>query len=106
MSGQICGQVRPHAIRSEVPVPTHSRGFWGRDRLFSMSPTSRIRQLTALACLMASFVSGAAAQQPPPKFDVYVQRVMQTFTVPGLSVAIVKDGKVVLARGYGVRRMG
>src|SRR6476619_5522477 len=31
---------------------------------------------------------------------------MQTFTVPGLSVAIVKDGKVVLAKGYGIRRMG
>jgi CubicO group peptidase (beta-lactamase class C family) len=31
---------------------------------------------------------------------------MQTFTVPGLAVAIVKDGKVVLAKGYGVRRMG
>src|SRR5829696_3390720 len=46
------------------------------------------------------------AQRPPPNFDAYVQRVMQTFTVPGLSVAIVKDGKVVLARGYGVRRMG
>lgn len=48
----------------------------------------------------------AAGQQPPPKFDQYVKRVMETFTVPGLSVAIVKDGKVVLARGYGVRRMG
>ena len=31
---------------------------------------------------------------------------MQTFTVPGLSVAVVKDGKVVLAKGYGIRRMG
>ena len=31
---------------------------------------------------------------------------METFTVPGLAVAIVKDGKVVLAKGYGVRRMG
>jgi len=48
----------------------------------------------------------AAAQQQPPKFDGYVQRVMQTFTVPGLSVAVVKDGKVILAKGYGVRRMG
>jgi CubicO group peptidase (beta-lactamase class C family) len=46
------------------------------------------------------------AQQPPPKFDAYVQRVMRTFSVPGMSVAIVKDGKVLLARGYGVRRMG
>lgn len=48
----------------------------------------------------------ATAQQAPPKFDQYVKRVMETFTVPGLSVAIVKDGKVVLAKGYGVRRMG
>ena len=48
----------------------------------------------------------AAGQQPPPKFDQYVKRVMETFAVPGLSVAIVKDGKVVLAKGYGVRRMG
>src|SRR5215218_4504484 len=46
------------------------------------------------------------AQRAPPDFDNYVKRVMQTFTVPGLSVAIVKDGKVVLAKGYGVRRMG
>ena len=46
------------------------------------------------------------AQQPPPGFDAHIQRVMQTFTVPGLSVAIVRDGKVMLAKGYGVRRMG
>jgi CubicO group peptidase (beta-lactamase class C family) len=51
-------------------------------------------------------ISDLHAQQPPPGFDNYVKRVMQTFTVPGLSVAIVKDGKVVLAKGYGVRRMG
>jgi CubicO group peptidase (beta-lactamase class C family) len=31
---------------------------------------------------------------------------MRTFTVPGLSVAIVKDGKILLSKGYGVRRMG
>ena len=48
----------------------------------------------------------STAQQPPPGFDSYVKRVMQTFTVPGLSVAIVKDGKVVVAKGYGVRRLG
>jgi CubicO group peptidase (beta-lactamase class C family) len=59
----------------------------------------------AFVLLIATPLS-APAQQPPPKFDAYVQRVMQTFTVPGLAVAIVKDGKVVLAKGYGVRRMG
>jgi CubicO group peptidase (beta-lactamase class C family) len=31
---------------------------------------------------------------------------METFEVPGLALAIVKDGEVVLAEGYGVRRLG
>ena len=31
---------------------------------------------------------------------------MTTFEVPGLAVAIVKDGAVVATRGYGVRRLG
>jgi CubicO group peptidase (beta-lactamase class C family) len=31
---------------------------------------------------------------------------MKTFEVPGMAVAVVKDGRVVLAKGYGVRRLG
>jgi CubicO group peptidase (beta-lactamase class C family) len=56
--------------------------------------------------LLAGAPGTGICQQAPPDFDGYVKRVMQTFTVPGLAVAIVKDGRVVLAKGYGVRRMG
>lgn len=38
--------------------------------------------------------------------DAYVARVMATFEVPGIALAIVKDGKVVAAKGYGVRKLG
>jgi CubicO group peptidase (beta-lactamase class C family) len=31
---------------------------------------------------------------------------MKTFGVPGMAVAVVKDGQVVLAKGYGVRKLG
>ena len=31
---------------------------------------------------------------------------MTTFEVPGVALAVVKDGKVVVAKGYGVRRLG
>ena len=31
---------------------------------------------------------------------------MRTFDVPGIAVAIVKDGKIVVAKGYGVRKLG
>jgi CubicO group peptidase (beta-lactamase class C family) len=31
---------------------------------------------------------------------------MKTFDVPGIAVAIVKDGKIAVAKGYGVRKLG
>ena len=39
-------------------------------------------------------------------FDAFVEGVRRQFDVPGIAVAIVKDGKVVLERGYGVRELG
>ncbi len=38
-------------------------------------------------------------------FDAYVDNVREAFDVPGISVAIVKDGKVVLEAGYGFRQL-
>jgi len=37
--------------------------------------------------------------------DAYVARVLTEFQVPGLSVAIVKDSKITLTKGYGVRKL-
>ena len=31
---------------------------------------------------------------------------MRTFDVPGIGLSIVKDDEVVIAKGYGVRRLG
>ena len=42
----------------------------------------------------------------PPDLDSYVTNSMKTFDVPGMGVAIVKDGKVLVAKGYGVRKLG
>ncbi len=58
--------------------------------------------------IAASLASPVAAQQTrlPKNLDAYVQGALSTFQVPGVGLAIVKDGKVLLARGYGVRRWG
>lgn len=69
------------------------------------------KSLIALAAI-ALLGTQAPAQTPsrlPAQmkgFDAYVQHVMEQWQVPGLAVAIVKDGKVVLAKGYGVREVG
>ena len=66
------------------------------------------RKLQPFALLFALLCAGSTLAQntPPADLDAYVARVMKTFDVPGLSVAIVKDGKVALAKGYGVRKLG
>ena len=48
----------------------------------------------------------SVAQPAPPRIDAYTARVLSAFEVPGIALAIVKDGHVVLAKGYGVREMG
>src|ERR1700726_1244621 len=43
---------------------------------------------------------------PPADLDAYVASSMKTFDVPGMAVAIVKDGKIVVTKGYGIRKLG
>lgn len=65
------------------------------------------RVLIILIC--ASLAAPVAAQKAPwsqPELDAFVQHVMKEFEVPGLALSVVKDGKAVLAKGYGVRKLG
>ncbi len=42
----------------------------------------------------------------PADLDAYIGRALQDWGVPGAAVTIVKDGGLVAAMGYGVRRLG
>ncbi|HMH32213.1 MAG TPA: serine hydrolase [Puia sp.] len=56
--------------------------------------------LASAQCIMAqvpSFVKDS--------LDVYVERSMKSWKIPGLAVCIVKDGQVVLMKGYGTKAM-
>lgn len=48
----------------------------------------------------------ALSQADVQKIDRYITQSQKAWEIPGMSVAIVKDGKVVLARGYGVKQLG
>ena len=67
--------------------------------------TVKIRSVLVLLAL-ALFVCGANAQVlTQTDIDKLVERSMKAFDVPGISVGVIKDGKVVIAKGYGVRSL-
>ena len=58
----------------------------------------------ALAC--ALFVAGACVAAPPDDLHRYAKRTLEKFDVPGMTVAIVEQGRPSEVRNYGVRRRG
>lgn len=66
------------------------------DTIRSMRATRHAVLLTLLPCLLAA----------QPDLDSTAARAMKEFEVPGMAVLVVKDGRTVASRGYGVRRLG
>ncbi len=62
----------------------------------------RIRYIPGFIFLLI-ISSIAQDPAPPPDFEDYIKQVRSTFEVPGISVAIVKDDKVILSAGYGTK---
>jgi CubicO group peptidase (beta-lactamase class C family) len=57
-------------------------------------------------CLLMFLTFRCIAQDINALVDKTVEQARRGFNVPGISVAVVKDGNVVLSKGYGIRRLG
>lgn len=62
--------------------------------------------LLSLSVVVSPEVAGQRTRDPLAGLDAYVTRVMSDWGVPGASVAIVRGDSVLVARGYGVRKLG
>lgn len=56
-------------------------------------------------CLMCIAFVFASGQMNSTKLNQLVENTLKTFDVPGISLGIIKDGKVVFADGFGVRSL-
>ena len=61
--------------------------------------------LAASALALALSLPRAQAQLPPAfaDWDLFISQQMALWKVPGLSIALVKDGKLIQSHGYGLR---
>ncbi len=75
-----------------------------RSRRPTRPPWFLILGIALLASATCS--SKATAEETLAGLEGYVTKAMSEWEVPGLAIAVVKDDKVVLASGYGVRKLG
>jgi len=62
-----------------------------------------------LCCLLIWVAFAAPCAGAEDRFgglDSYIREAMEKWRVPGLAIAVIKDGELVLARGYGDRQIG
>jgi len=67
-----------------------------------------MKRLFLLAFLFTIAISAQSQNlaQQVKEFDAYIEASRKLYEVPGLAVTVVKDGKVILSKGYGVRQLG
>jgi CubicO group peptidase (beta-lactamase class C family) len=72
-----------------------------KTRILALLLLASLRQLAALA----QTAPPVTAPLDVAALDATVARTLKAFDVPGIAVAVVKDGQVVVAKGYGVRSL-
>jgi CubicO group peptidase (beta-lactamase class C family) len=58
---------------------------------------------TSASAPVAPATAAQQRQDPFAGFDEFVAATMKQWNVPGLAIAVIRDGKVLLAKGYGTR---
>jgi CubicO group peptidase (beta-lactamase class C family) len=77
--------------------------FGALDHMKLLCPTLFVSLFAAASFLCGYSVATAAVNDPVADLNAFIMRALEEYQVPGAAVAVVKDGKVALVKGYGVR---
>jgi len=62
--------------------------------------------LILIILVLPLYVTAQSLEDKLREIDAYAEKARQDWKIPGMAVAIVKDDKVVFAKGYGVLKLG
>src|SRR6185295_19760797 len=71
-----------------------------------MKPRKTILPVLLLVLVLAGAQTSRAQEAPLQGFDEYVNKAIKDWEVPGVAIAVIKDDRIVLAKGYGVKKLG
>lgn len=66
----------------------------------------KIYSLLFLLFIFPAFVFAQTNDAKLAEIDAYANKVMKDWNQPGMAIAVVRDGKTVFAKGYGVQKIG
>lgn len=66
----------------------------------------KIYSLIFVLLIFPAFVAAQTLDAKLAEIDAYAQKMQKDWNVPGMALAIVKDDKIVFAKGYGVQKLG
>jgi CubicO group peptidase (beta-lactamase class C family) len=65
-----------------------------------------LKYVLLLIVFILAPASSALGQSNVEIFDAQAEAARKAWSVPGMSIAVVQDGKVLLSKGYGIRELG
>ncbi len=70
-----------------------------------------MKKLSLLIIALVCFTTVNAQNIDRSKFikdslDLYINKALTNWRIPGVAVCIVKDGKIILMKGYGIKELG
>ena len=70
-----------------------------------------MKKLHLLFLCLIAFITVNAQNIDRSKFiadslDIYINKALTNWRIPGAAVCIVKDGKIILMKGYGIKELG
>lgn len=102
--GEIAGRLSASARKMPPSVERNemfSIAAWFHMGAFQFAPAMAAAEAAQLKPLVAQLRYLLGGKKGVPPLDDYVEAEMETEQIPGMSIAVVRDGAVVLEKGYG-----
>ena len=73
-----------------------------------MEKQNKIKSSKIIVCFLVLFIFAIANAQEkiPDGLEDRIDQIRKDWKIPGMAVAIIKDDKVIYAKGFGVREIG